>query len=84
MKKIRSLLKRAKGGIVTTGAIAGSALISAQAHAAFAVPAAVTTAFDDLGDAWTTIEGKMWVVAVPVVIGFILLKWFKRGSNKAT
>lgn len=81
MMKMKSLLARA--GISTVAAVS-TAAVSLQAHAAYTIPTAATDAFDDVLSAWTTFEAKIWLIAVPVTIGFIVLKLFKKGANKAT
>lgn len=79
MMKLRNVARkygaRVGGAVVLAGA-------SLSAHAAYTLPAAVTNAFADFLDAWTAIEAQIWIPLVSVVIGFFVIKIFKKGANK--
>lgn len=55
---------------------------SGSAFAVYALPAPVTTAFADMSEAWTLIEAQIWPILAIVVIGFFVIKMFKKGANK--
>lgn len=56
--------------------------VSAAASAAYVLPAAVTTAFADMGTAWDLIEAQIWPILAVVVIGFFVIRMFKRGAKQ--
>lgn len=64
--------------------VAGSVALlgSFAAQAAYVLPAAATTAFADMDDAWTAIEGLIWPILAVVVIGFFVIRMFKRGAKQ--
>lgn len=59
---------------------AGSLLAGSLAHAA--IPAAISTAFTDLQADATSLEGYVWPVIIFVTFALIVIKLFKRFSNK--
>lgn len=87
MEKLQSLfgaakcqIKRAAAPVVGTGL----AFVGSVAHAAYTPPTAATAAWTEMGEAWDWVETNMWTVAVPIVVGFFILKLFKKGSNKVS
>ncbi|WP_405121050.1 major coat protein [Pseudomonas leptonychotis] len=56
--------------------------VSAAASAAYVLPAPVATALSDMGAAWGLIEAQIWPILATVVIGFFVIKMFKKGANK--
>lgn len=79
MMKLRNVAR--KYGARIGGAVALT-VGSVSAHAAYTLPTAVSTAFTDFGDAWAAIEAQIWPVLVTVVIGFFVIRMFKKGANK--
>lgn len=79
MMKLRNVARkygpRIGGAVVLAGA-------SLSAHAAFTMPTAVTNAFADFGAAWAAIEGLIWPILTSVVLGFFVIRMFKKGANK--
>lgn len=87
MKIFKNLFAAGKQKLQTVAAPAvgvGALLIGSQAHAAFTAPTAAATAWSDMGEAWTWVETNIWTVAVPIVVGFFILKLFKKGANKVS
>ena len=79
MQKLKSLFaKKPAVAIGTALATFGSV----AANAAYVLPAAATTAFADMDDAWTAIEGLIWPILAVVVIGFFVIRMFKRGAKQ--
>jgi hypothetical protein len=66
---------------VLAGVLAAGSMIASSAMAA--VPAEVTTAFSSISDTATGILGLVWPIATAVTVGFVGLKLFKKGANKA-
>lgn len=64
-------------------ATSASVLVAGSAQAAYTLPAAATTAFADMGEAWTAVEGLVWPVLMAVVIGMFVMRKTKQGANKA-
>jgi hypothetical protein len=56
--------------------------VSAAASAAYTMPTVVATTFADMGDAWEQIEAQIWPILAVVVIGFFVIRMFKKGANK--
>jgi len=69
MNKIKS------GLLVVLAGIAGSA--------AAAVPAEVTAAFASISETAAGTLALVWPIAVTLTVGFVGLKLFKKGANKA-
>lgn len=64
--------------------LAGAGIVAASIGSAMAaVPAEVTTAFTSISDTATGILGLVWPIATAVTVGFVGLKLFKKGANKA-
>lgn len=63
-------------------ALAASFLLIGQAHAA--LPTEITTAFTSISDTVTGILALVWPIATTLVVGFVGLKLFKKGANKAS
>lgn len=59
-----------------------STAVSVAASAAYTLPTPVTTAFTDMNDAWEAIEAQIWPILAVVVIGFFVIRMFKKGANK--
>lgn len=66
--------------VISAGLV--SVVASSSAFAVYTLPTAVTTAFTDMGDAWGLIEAQIWPILAIVVIGFFVIKMFKKGANK--
>lgn len=65
--------------------IAGAAVIASfTAPAAFAVDGASAAAMDSILAEAQALLAKGWLIAVPVVVGFIGMKLFKKVANKST
>lgn len=79
MMKLRNVAR--KYGARIGGAVALT-VGSVSAHAAYTLPTPVTDAFAQFGEAWTAIEAQIWVPLVAVVIGFFVIRMFKKGANK--
>lgn len=71
----------AKKALVAMGSVVAT-VGSVAANAAYTLPAAVEAAFVDMSSAWTAIEGKIWPVVAVVVIGFFVIRMFKRGAKQ--
>jgi len=71
--------KAASLGVAVVTVVAAS-----SAQAAYVLPTAVTTAFTDMGEAWDLIEAQIWPILTVVVIGFFVIKMFKKGANKVS
>jgi polysaccharide deacetylase 2 family uncharacterized protein YibQ len=68
---------------VATVVVGGVSLVAAtSASAAYTLPAPVTAAFTAMGEAWAAIEAQLWPILTVVVIGFFVVKMFKKGANK--
>jgi hypothetical protein len=67
-----------KFGIVLAG------LVSTVPVSYAALPSSATQAFTDLQTDALSLIDLAWGVASVVVVGFILLRMFKRGANAAT
>ena len=65
---------------VSAGLLAS--VVSASSFAAYTLPTTATAAFADMGDAWTAIESQLWIIIPTVVIGFFVIRMFKKGANK--
>jgi len=61
-----------------------AALMIAAGAASAAVPAEVTTAFGTISDTATGVLALVWPIATTLVVGFVGLKLFKKGANKAS
>lgn len=59
------------------------ALLTVAGMASAAVPAEVTSAFTSISDTATGVLALVWPIATTVTVGFIGLKLFKKGANKA-
>lgn len=71
-----------KKGLVMAGVIGGSFLVVGTASAA--MPQAATTAFTTLGNDLQSMVASLWDIAVPVTMGFLYLKFFKKAAKSAT
>lgn len=72
-----------KGNLVRrVGAVvaAGASLVAVQAHAA--LPAAATSAFNDLKTDGLSLIDLVWPVVGAITVGFVLITLFKRGASK--
>jgi hypothetical protein len=61
----------------------GAALVAASGMVNAAIPAAANTAFTDLIADVASMETLIWSLLVPVTLVFMVIKLFKRGTNKA-
>lgn len=66
----------AKSGLVAS-------LLAIAGSASAAVPAEVTAAFASITDTATGTLALVWPIAVTLTVGFVGLKLFKKGANKA-
>jgi hypothetical protein len=65
---------------VLVGAVA---LLGVPTLAMAALPTEAATAFTDLGTAVTDIMAAIWLVVPVVVVGFFIIRLFKRGARAA-
>lgn len=79
MEKLKSMF--AKKPVVAVGT-AVAVFGSVAANAAYTLPAAVDAAFVDMSSAWAAIEAKIWPAVAVVVIGFFVIRMFKRGAKQ--
>lgn len=63
-------------------AAAAPLVLIGQAHAA--LPTEVTGAFTSISDTVTGILALVWPIATALTVGFVGLKLFKKGANKAS
>jgi len=64
--------------------LAGAGLltgVAASAHAA--LPAEATAAFGEISGSVTDVLAVIWPIVAAVTGGFVLIKLFKKGANKA-
>jgi hypothetical protein len=71
-----------KKQLAVLSAFAMGLLSTTSAFAAYTLPTAVTTAFTDMGEAWELIEAQIWPILAVVVIGFFVIRMFKRGAKQ--
>lgn len=71
----------AKKALVAMGSVVAT-VGSVAANAAYTLPASVDAAFADMTGAFTAIEAKIWPVLAIVVIGFFVIRMFKRGAKQ--
>lgn len=71
-----------KQRIAVLSAFAMGFLSTTSAFAAYTLPAAVTGAFTDMDSAWKAIEAQIWPILAVVVIGFFVIRMFKKGASK--
>lgn len=64
-------------------AAVSAAALSAATTVHAALPAAATDAFDAVETNVTDILGAVWPIVALSVGGFVLIKLFKKGANKA-
>jgi len=57
-----------------------SALVAGSAHAL--LPAEVTTGITALETDVLALQAAIWPVLIGITVGFLLMKFFKRGSSK--
>lgn len=65
-------------GVVSLGTL----IAASSAHAAYTMPTIVSTTFADMLDAFGQIETLIWPVVGAVVIGFFVIRMFKKGASK--
>lgn len=70
-----------KNTVAKSGLLASLLVIAGAASAA--VPAEVTAAFASITDTATGTLALVWPIAVTLTVGFVGLKLFKKGANKA-
>lgn len=70
-----------KNTVAKSGLLASLLAIAGAASAA--VPAEVTAAFASITDTATGTLALVWPIAVTLTVGFVGLKLFKKGANKA-
>jgi len=76
------LLNKAQKAIASLSLGLGLFAFAGMANAA--LPLAVTTAFGDLLTDVLAVIDLAWTVVVPVTVGFILIRMFKKGAASAT
>ena len=72
-----------KGNLVRrvgAGLAAGASMVAVQAQAA--LPAAATSAFNDLKTDGLSLIDLVWPVVGAITVGFVLITLFKRGASK--
>lgn len=73
-----------RGGSLIRGAVtalaAGASMVALQAQAA--LPAAATSAFNDLKTDGLSLIDLVWPVVGAITVGFVLIGLFKRGASK--
>lgn len=74
------ILKKTKAKTLALFGIASTASINASA----AIPAEVTDAITDLITDAASFVASFWALLIPVTIGFLWMKLFKKGTSKAT
>lgn len=67
----------------TRAAAAGSLVLGSIASAHAALPAEATAAFNTISGNVTDVLAVVWPIVAMVTGGFILIKLFKKGANKA-
>lgn len=60
-----------------------ASMLAIAGVASAAVPAEVTAAFASITDTATGTLALVWPIAVTLTVGFVGLKLFKKGANKA-
>jgi len=70
-----------KNTAAKSGLLASLLVVAVAASAA--VPAEVTAAFTSISDTATGTLALVWPIAVTLTVGFVGLKLFKKGANKA-
>lgn len=68
-----------KTAVIGAGVV--TVVASNSAFAVYTLPAPVTAAFTDMGEAWGLIEANIWPILATVVIGFFVIRMFKRGAK---
>lgn len=66
----------AKSGLLAT-------LLAGAGSAMAAIPAEVTAAFASISETASGTLALVWPIAVTLTVGFVGLKLFKKGANKA-
>lgn len=64
--------------------LTGMALLAFANQAMAALPAEATAAFTELSGNGSDILAAVWPIVTLITGGFILIKLFKKGANKAT
>ena len=82
--KVRAAMAKAGAVVTAKRAAFGGALLMAASSANAALPEVATQAFSTLGTYVTEMLTSTWGIAVPMTVGFIGIKLFKKGANKAT
>nr|WP_321460774.1 major coat protein [uncultured Vibrio sp.] len=82
--KVRAAMSKAGAVVTAKRAAIGGALLTAASGANAALPEVATSAFTELGSYVTDMLTSTWGIAVPMTVGFIGIKLFKKGANKAT
>ncbi|MFH0276595.1 major coat protein [Vibrio alginolyticus] len=82
--KVRAAMAKAGAVVTAKRATFGGALLMAASGAHAALPEQAAQAFTSLGTFVTDMLTSTWGIAVPLTVGFIGIKLFKKGANKAT
>lgn len=82
--KVRAAMAKAGAVVTAKRAAFGGALLMAASSANAALPEVATQAFSTLANYVTEMLTSTWGIAVPMTVGFIGIKLFKKGANKAT
>lgn len=64
--------------------LTGAALAGFVSNAMAAVPAEVTSAFASVSETATGVLALVWPIATLLTVGWVGIKIFKKGANKAT
>jgi len=79
-QKVSSVMTSGKALVLSGGA----ALAGVSTSATAAIPAEATAAITALETDVTSFIGSLWVLVIASTVGFIIIKLFKKGANKAT
>ncbi len=82
--KVRSAMAKAGAVVTAKRAAFGAALLMTASSANAALPQVATQAFSTLASYLTAMLTSPWGIALPTTVGFIGIKLFKKGANKAT
>jgi len=76
-------MSKTKQALLARVALINAAFIGAVSSAHAALPAEATAAFTAVSDNATSVLAAVWPIVGLVTGGFILIRLFKKGANKA-
>lgn len=82
MNKLRSIRRAAERQAAKLGLV-GAAAIAYVENAMAALPTEATAAFTTISGNVTDVLAAMWPIVALATGGFVLVKLFKKGANKA-